>query len=81
LVEEAEAHGDEAQLRAALDGLPLDPYAASAHEEFFAVASETFFTRPLRLQVAYPRLYEQLRKFYRQDPTVETATRQRQAPG
>lgn len=80
-VEEAEAHTDEALRQTVLDGLPLDPYAASAPEEFFAVASEAFFTRPLRLQVAYPVLYEQLRTFYRQDPPAETAARRPPSPG
>lgn len=47
---------------------PLDPYAAEAPAEFFAVASEAFFTAPLQLFDAYPAVYEQLAAFYRQDP-------------
>jgi len=53
---------------AALDALPLDPYAAESAGEFFAVASEGFFETPEVLAPAYPALYEQLRLFYRQDP-------------
>ncbi len=52
----------------ALAQLPLDPYAAHSAAEFFAVASEAFFETPELLEPAYPRVYEQLRLFYRQDP-------------
>ncbi|MGE5094928.1 MAG: zinc-dependent peptidase [Betaproteobacteria bacterium] len=54
--------------QAALDALPLDPYAAESAGEFFAVASEAFFETPELLAPAYPAVYEQLRQFYRQDP-------------
>ena len=54
--------------QAALDALPIDPYAAESAAEFFAVGSEAFFETPELLQPAYPRMYEQLRLFYRQDP-------------
>lgn len=80
-VEAAEAQPDDAQRQAAMDALPLDPYAASAEEEFFAVASEAFFTHPLPLQAAYPALYAQLQSFYRQDPLAETAVHQRKGLG
>ena len=46
----------------------LDPYAGSDPAEFFAVASETFFTAPAILHVDYPAVYDALREFYRQDP-------------
>lgn len=46
----------------------LDPYAADAPEEFFAVASEAFFETPALLHDAYPAVHAQLRLFYRQDP-------------
>ena len=66
-VEAAEAlPGHRAQ--AALDALPIDPYAADSAGEFFAVASEAFFEPPALLAPAYPAVYEQLRLFYRQDP-------------
>jgi Mlc titration factor MtfA (ptsG expression regulator) len=46
----------------------LDPYAAEAPAEFFAVASETFFVAPNDLRDMHPALYELLAGFYRQDP-------------
>jgi Mlc titration factor MtfA (ptsG expression regulator) len=48
----------------------LDPYAAEHPAEFFAVASETFFTDPHALKEEFPGLYEQLKLFYRQDPAA-----------
>lgn len=56
--------------QAALDALPIDPYAAESAGEFFAVASEAFFETPELLLPAYPAVYEQLRQFYRQDPAA-----------
>lgn len=51
-------------------GLPtlLDPYAATAPAEFFAVVTEVFFSQPLELETQHPQLYGQLRKYYRVDP-------------
>jgi hypothetical protein len=46
----------------------LDPYAAEAPAEFFAVISEAFFEAPNETRRRYPDVYEQLRLFYRQDP-------------
>jgi Mlc titration factor MtfA (ptsG expression regulator) len=46
----------------------LDTYGASNPAEFFAVVTEFFFERPAELQLRHPSLYEELRKFYRQDP-------------
>lgn len=48
----------------------LDPYAASDPAEFFSVASEAFFEDPVGLRQAAPELYDQLRRFYRQDPAA-----------
>lgn len=48
----------------------LDPYAAEAEEEFFAVASEAFFVAPDALKGEHPRLYELLRGYFRQDPAA-----------
>lgn len=48
--------------------LPLDPYAATDEAEFFAVSSEAFFVDPWRLAQAMPAWYEQLSRYYRQDP-------------
>jgi Mlc titration factor MtfA (ptsG expression regulator) len=46
----------------------LDPYAAEDESEFFAVASEEYFERPIMLQSAHPALYGLLREFYGLDP-------------
>jgi MtfA peptidase len=46
----------------------LDPYAAEHVSEFFAVLSEAFFREPAETRRRYPDVYEQLRRFYRQDP-------------
>jgi hypothetical protein len=48
----------------------LDAYGATNPAEFFAVATECFFERPLPLEGAYPDLYEELRRFYRRDPAA-----------
>ncbi|CRI64769.1 conserved hypothetical protein, MtfA-like [Thiocapsa sp. KS1] len=49
---------------------PIDPYATESPAEFFAVLSETFFELPDLLYAEYPKVYEQLRDFYRQDPLI-----------
>lgn len=56
--------------RAADAGEPtlLDPYGAEDPAEFFAVATETFFERAAELRHQHPLLYDELRRFYRQDP-------------
>jgi hypothetical protein len=46
----------------------LDPYAAEDEAEFFAVATEDFFERPVELLDAHPRLYDLLQEFYALDP-------------
>ena len=59
------------RLRAAADrGAPtvLDSYGAEDPAEFFAVATECFFERPAALFAAHPRLYDQLRTYFQQDP-------------
>lgn len=48
----------------------IDPYGATAPEEFFAVASEYFFTDPHTLRRQFPAVYDQLVLFYRQDPAT-----------
>jgi Mlc titration factor MtfA (ptsG expression regulator) len=50
----------------------LDCYGATHVGEFFAVATETFFERPLALQQHHPELYDVLRNYYRQDPAALT---------
>ena len=51
----------------------LDPYGAEALEEFFAVASESFFVAPGDLAHEEPALYRLLAAFYRQDPARHTS--------
>jgi Mlc titration factor MtfA (ptsG expression regulator) len=46
----------------------IDPYGATAPEEFFAVVTETFFLHPQTLAHHHPALYEQLRFFYGLNP-------------
>lgn len=43
---------------------PIDPYAAEAPEEFFAVASEYFFEQPEVLRAAFPAVFAQLEAYY-----------------
>ena len=54
------------------DDFALDPYAAEAPEEFFAVASEYFFEVPETLADEHPAVYAQLAAFYRQDPCARS---------
>ncbi len=46
----------------------IDPYGATAPEEFFAVVTETFFMQPTALATQHPELYAQLRQYYQLDP-------------
>jgi Mlc titration factor MtfA (ptsG expression regulator) len=46
----------------------LDQYGAENEAEFFAVATECFFDRPVQLSRRHPQLYALLRDYYRQDP-------------
>lgn len=43
---------------------PIDPYAAEAPEEFFAVCSEYHFSQPQRLRAALPEVAAHLQRFY-----------------
>ena len=58
------------QDRRARDSPVLDEYGATDPAEFFAVATESFFERPKDLQQVYPRLYDELKRFYQQDPAT-----------
>jgi MtfA peptidase len=66
--------GDEyAQLQDAVDRHErtlIDAYGTHSPAEFFAVATETFFERPIQMRAEHPELYEQLHGFYRQDPAA-----------
>ena len=46
----------------------IDPYGATAPEEFFAVASEVFFERPRELAEQHPALHAELARYYALDP-------------
>jgi len=48
----------------------LDEYGAESPAEFFAVATEAFFELAGDLRAAHPELYEQLSRFYMQDPAA-----------
>ena len=58
----------------------LDAYGAQNEAEFFAVATEEFFDRPLALQGHSPDLYHVLSSYYRQDP-AERVNRARAMEG
>jgi hypothetical protein len=46
----------------------IDPYGATAPEEFFAVATEAFFMQPAALAAQHMALYDQLQQYFRLDP-------------
>ncbi len=48
----------------------LDKYGATNPAEFFAVASEVFFERPVEMQKRHPQLYQQLHGLYQVDPAI-----------
>ncbi|HEB90992.1 MAG TPA: zinc-dependent peptidase [Deltaproteobacteria bacterium] len=58
----------------------LDAYGATNEAEFFAVATEEFFDRPVPLRTRHPQLYEVLQGFYRQDPAARVEARSSSSP-
>jgi Mlc titration factor MtfA (ptsG expression regulator) len=60
----------------------IDDYAATDPAEFFAVMTEAFFETPSQVAAEFPEVYEQLARFYRQDPAAraEVGSRPRAAP-
>ena len=50
---------------------PLDPYAAEAPEEFFAVVSEYHFSAPQLLEQTMPDVATHLRRFYGPSPFAD----------
>jgi Mlc titration factor MtfA (ptsG expression regulator) len=46
----------------------LNKYGATDPAEFFAVATEFFFEKPRQLKQVHPDLYNELARFYQQDP-------------
>ncbi len=55
----------------------LDPYGAEDPAELFAVATEAFFETPVRMRRKHPELYDELKRFYRQDPAERAFTPRR----
>ena len=49
----------------------LDTYGATEPAEFFAVATEAFFEKPVQLKKKHPELYEELKMYYAQDPEAD----------
>jgi Mlc titration factor MtfA (ptsG expression regulator) len=48
----------------------IDQYGATDPAEFFAVITEAFFERPKALKEKHPELYDELMKFFHQDPVA-----------
>jgi Mlc titration factor MtfA (ptsG expression regulator) len=48
----------------------MDEYGATNHAEFFAVATEAFFSCPKLMQKKHSALYQELKEFYRLDPAA-----------
>jgi len=67
---EAELESFQRKVHAELE-TALDPYGANGPDEFFAVASESFFVSPRAMRAEHPALYDLLRGFYRQDPAAQ----------
>lgn len=65
---------------AAGEDTAIDPYAAETPGEFFAVLSEAFFEAPWLVSESYPEVYEQLKAFYRQDPSRRLPARRKATP-
>jgi Mlc titration factor MtfA (ptsG expression regulator) len=58
------------RLRTNPAGSVLDEYGATNPAEFFAVATETFFTRPHELREQSAAMYATLRRYYGLDPAA-----------
>lgn len=48
----------------------MDTYGATNPAEFFAVATETFFEKPVQLAKKHPELFTELKNFYRVNPAA-----------
>jgi Mlc titration factor MtfA (ptsG expression regulator) len=59
----------------------LDEYGTTNEAEFFAVATECFFERPVALARRHPQLYSLLREYYHQDPAARCAGQKDKASG
>ncbi len=51
----------------------LHPYGAENRAEFFAVATEAFFEKPVTLRKSQPELYALLADFFKLDPATLTS--------
>ena len=47
----------------------IDKYGTTNPAEFFAVVTETFFEQPLQMRGEHPTLFEELKRYYRVDPS------------
>jgi hypothetical protein len=57
------------EYRARGESTVMDYYGAKNPAEFFAVATETFFEKSQQMKSQHPELYEQLRNYYKVDPS------------
>ena len=55
----------------------MDRYGATNPAEFFAVATECFFEKPVQLKRKHPELYEEFMLYYQQDPAKFNLSRKR----
>jgi Mlc titration factor MtfA (ptsG expression regulator) len=55
----------------------IDQYGATDPAEFFAVITEAFFESPKALKEKHPELYEELKKFFHQDPLARLSPEDR----
>ncbi len=53
--------------------IAFNPYGATNPAEFFAVSTEYFFEAPQVLNRLFPKVYQQLKLFYRQDPLLRSS--------
>lgn len=49
----------------------INPYGLTNEAEFFAVVSEYFFEKPVKMKQKHPALYEMLKQIFRQDPQAQ----------
>ena len=54
-------------------GTLLDPYGATGVEEFFAVATESFFVTPKEMRATHPAFYGLLARYFGQDTAAFNA--------
>ncbi|MBK7002502.1 MAG: zinc-dependent peptidase [Rhodoferax sp.] len=59
----------QSEVQDGIQGL-LNHYGAQSPAEFFAVVSEVFFEQAVALAQEYPQLYQELRSYYKVDPTL-----------